>query len=285
MRKHTALGLIFAALTAQAQSTNYGQIQHVHTSLNHLTELDLGEQIQSFALADPDAFSVQQEGTRVFIKPSHDQRSTNLFVFTATRQVILELDPAGDVSHMDVVVSLPFPNGRKTTNTTTSNSKQEPSDEEIQKIAQLVLTRTMLGTEPIAHDETKLANNRVAVQLEQVYRTNDATYIRYSIWNRTNHPFRLTTPDVATLTSTQIPVSLVSLRNHQLKGSMVDDFKAKRGTVLSIISAEISGEDLAPGQTLTGVVSVKGQSANPAQLLQLNFGNDRSKPVTAEAVL
>ena len=242
MRKNTALGLVFAALTAQAQSTNYSQIQHVHTSMNHLTVLDIGEQVQSFALADPEAFTVQQDGTRVFIKPTHDQKATNLFVFTPTRQLNLELDPAGEINRMDVVVSLVPPAGRRSSGTSTMASNEEPSKEEIQRIAQLVLTQTMLGTETITRDDTKLAENRVGVELQQVYRAKDVTYIRYAISNKTDHPFRLTTPDVTALVPVQVPVSLISLRDHQLKSSVAQNFKAKMGTPFTVVAAEASGK-------------------------------------------
>lgn len=285
MRNYTALGLIFAALTAQAQTTTYSQIQHVHTSMNHLTELDLGEQIQSFALADQDAFSVQQDGTRVFVKPIHEEKSTNLFIFTPTRQVNLELDPAGDVARMDVVLNFAQPNGARTSSGAAATASTEPSAEEIQKIAQLVLTKTMLGTETITQDDPKLANNRIGVELQQIYRAKDATYIRYSISNKTGHPFRITTPDVTALTPTQVSVSLISLRDHQLRSSVADNFKPKQASSLAIVSAEETGKDLAPGQTLTGVVSVKWAQSNPAQLIRFYFGSDTSNPVSVEAVI
>src|SRR5258708_31725112 len=140
MRYPTALGLIFAALTAQAQSVNYSQIEHVHTALNHLTIIETGEPVNSVALADPDAFSIQQDRTRIFIKPTHDQRSTNLFVFTATRKLSFELDPAGDVAKMNVVFQALPPAGARPVAAPATASQQEPNDEEIQKAARLILT-------------------------------------------------------------------------------------------------------------------------------------------------
>jgi protease II len=86
----------------------------------------------------------------------------------------------------------------------------------------------MLGSQDIVHDDTKLANGRVDVALQQVFRAADATYIRYSISNRTNHPYRLTTPDVMTLLPTQMPQTLTGLKNHQLRPSLADNFRAKQ---------------------------------------------------------
>jgi hypothetical protein len=143
----------------------------------------------------------------------------------------------------------------------------------------------MLGSQDIVRDDTKLASGRVDVALQQVFRAADATYIRYSISNRTNHPYRLTTPDVTTLLPTQMPQALASLKNHQIRQSLADNFRAKAGQPLTVVSAESSARDVAPGETVTGVVSVRNAQTNPPQLFQLQFGTDTSRPVAADAVL
>jgi hypothetical protein len=276
-----AMGLTFAALTASAQTINYSQIPHIHTSLDHLTVVELGEPITTVAVANPDALSVEHHGDKVFLKPTRQQESTNLFIWTATRQLAYEVDPAGDVSKMNVVVGA-MPSNSVAVRT---QANAEPDDPEINRIAGLVLTRAMLGSQDIVRDDTKLANGRVDVALQQVFRAADATYIRYSISNRTNHPYRLTTPDVTTLLPTQMPQTLASLKNHQLRPPLADNFRAKPGQPLTVVSADSSARDLAPGETATGVVSVKNANSNPPQLFQLQFGTDTTRPVTADAVL
>jgi hypothetical protein len=284
MRHQAALGLIFAALAAHAQSINYSQVQHVHTALNHLTIIETGEPVTSIALADPDAFSIQQDHTRIFIKPTHDQRSTNLFVFTSTRKLEFELDPASDVATMNIVLDDPPPAPVRPAPSTTADA-QQLSDEEVQKVARLVLTQALLGSQEISHDGAKVQNGHIGVTLEQVLRAKNATYIRYEVENKTTHAFRVTTPDVTTLLPTQTPVSLPGLKNHQLRSSEAEVFKAKRGDAVPVLSANGSGSDLAPGQTMTGVISVRDAGQNPSQLYELRFGSDNSKPVIVQAVL
>jgi hypothetical protein len=276
-----AMGLTFAALTASAQTINYSQIPHIHTSLDHLTVVEVGEPITTVAVANPDALSVEHHGDKVFLKPTRQQESTNLFIWTATRQLAYEVDPAGDVSKMNVVVGA-MPLNHVAVRT---QANAEPEDAEINRIAGLVLTRAMLGSQDIVRDDTKLASGRVDVALQQVFRAADATYIRYSISNRTNHPYRLTTPDVTTLLPTQMPQTLASLKNHQLRPSLADNFRAKPGQPLTVVSADNSARDLAPGETVTGVVSVKNANSNPPQLFRLQFGTDSTRPVTADTVL
>jgi hypothetical protein len=270
-----------AVAVAGAQTTSQSQIRHVETSLNHLTVLEFGEPVSTLAIADPDSFQAERHDDKVFVKPLKEGVSTNLFVWTASRQLSYELDPAGQLAKMDVLI--------RTTPTADPHIAQrasaEPSDEEIGKIASLVLTQTLMGVENIAHDSAKPATDRVQIDLEQVYRSKEQLYIRYSVTNRTKAPFRLTTPDVYAPFPTQQPISLVSLRGHQLSPQAFGVFKAKQGSSLEVVRAESVTRDLAPGQTTTGVISVRSSQGNPPQLYQLNFGADQNQPLTVEAVL
>jgi hypothetical protein len=95
----------------------------------------------------------------------------------------------------------------------------------------------------------------------------------------------LTTPDVSAPLPTRQPVSLLSLRNHQLSPQTFGSFKAKPGSSLAVVQAESVTQDLAPGQKTTGVVSIGSFQGNPPQFYQLNFGTDQGQPLTVEAVL
>ena len=134
-------------------------------------------------------------------------------------------------------------------------------------------------------ESTKVESNRVQVALDQVYRTGDQIYIRYSITNRTEAPYRVTIPAVYAQTPGKNVVSLVSLRNHQLKRKTYASFKTHRGVALDVAQAEFTPRDLAPGEMATGVIGIKCTDGNQSRLYQLNFGVDRNRPVTAEAVL
>jgi hypothetical protein len=168
---------------------------------------------------------------------------------------------------------------------TVARASGEPNGAEIHKIASLVLAQAMMGVETIAHDSSKRSPDQVRVDLEQVYRAKDQIYIRYSITNQTKVPFRLTTPEVYAPLPTQQPISLLSLRNHQLSPQAFEAFKAKLGSSLTVVQAESTILDLAPGQKTTGVLSIGSSQNNPPQLYQLNFGTDQNRPLTVEAVL
>src|ERR1700691_1428279 len=180
MKMPMTMLLMFSVTVAGAQTTSQSQIRHLKTSLNHLTVLEFGESVTTLAIADPDSFQVERHEDKVFVKPLREGVSTNLFVWTASRELSYELDPAGQLAAMDVLVrTAPAPQPH-----VNAQASAEPSDAEIRKIASLVLTQAMMGVENVTHDPQKLADGRVVVDVEQVYRAKDRLYIRYSIANQ-----------------------------------------------------------------------------------------------------
>jgi hypothetical protein len=281
MKTLTTISLALAVATAGAQTTTQSQIRHIETSLNHLTVLEFGESVATLAVADPDSFEIERHDDKVFVKPLREGISTNLFVWTASRELSYELDPAGQLAAMDVLVRTePAPNPHAS-----ARAADEPSDAEIRKIASLVLTKALMGVEEIAHDATRPSADRVQVALEQVYRTKDQLYIRYSVTNQTKFPFRVTTPDVCAPLPTEQPISLMSLRNHQITSQTFTAFKARQVSCIPVTQTEKSNRDLAPGEKTTGVISVGSSTGSPPQIYQFNFGADQSGPLKVEVVL
>jgi len=174
MKSLLTMILAISAAVAGAQTTGQGQIRHVETSMNHLTVLEFGEPVTTLAVGDGDSFQIERHEDKVFIKPLQQGVSTNLFVWTASRELSYELDPSGSLSSMDVLIRTdPAPNPR-----TDAHSDAQPTEQEIRKIATLALTQTLAGAEDIGQESSKAESNRVQVALEQVYRTGDQIYIR-----------------------------------------------------------------------------------------------------------
>jgi hypothetical protein len=276
----TILSLAFAAVAAGAQTTSQNQIRHIQTSLNHLTVLEFGESVTTLAIADPDSFQVERHDDKVFVKPLREGVSTNLFVWTASRELSYELDPAGQLAAMDILVRTEPPSPHSST-----RAAAEPSDAEIRKIASLVLTQAMMGLEDIVRDAEKPSTGRVQVDLKQVFRAKDRMYIRYSISNQTMAPFRVTTPDVCLPVPSEQPMSLVSLRNHQITSRAFTSFRAKQISGVDVMLSESATRDLAPGEETTGVISIGRSTGNSPQIYQLSFGADQHGPLKVEAVL
>jgi hypothetical protein len=273
--------LMLAVGVAEAQTTSQSQIRHIETSLNHLTVLEFGESVTTLAIADPDSFQVERHEDKVFVKPLREGVSTNLFVWTVSRELSYELDPAGQLAAMDVLVRTdPPPKPRAS-----ALAAVEPSDAEIRKIASLVLAQAMMGVEVIKHDPDKRAVDRVQIDLEQVYRTRDRLYIRFSVLNLSSAPFRVTTPDVCAPLASKQPISLAGLRNHQITSQTFAAFKARQVSGIPVTQAETVTSDLAPGEETRGVISIGSSPATEPQIYQLNFGADQNGPLKVEVVL
>jgi hypothetical protein len=281
MKAFGIISLVLAVTAAGAQTTSQSQIRHIETSLNHLTVLEFGERVTTLAIGDRDSFQVEQHEDKVFVMPLKDGVSTNLFVWTASRELSYELDPAGQLAAMDVLVRAVPPAATHAT----AEAAVEPSDTEIRKIASLVLAQTMMGVEDVAHDPAKRTADRVEVNLEQVYRAKDRLYIRYSVTNLSKTPFRVTTPDIDSQLPTAQPISLLSLKDHQISSQTLAAFKARQGASLQVFEGESMTRDLAPGEKTTGVVSIGYRAGNPPQIFQLDFGSDEAGPLKVQAVL
>jgi hypothetical protein len=281
MKSLVIISVSLVAAVASAQTTSQNQIRHIETSLNHITVLEFGEPVSTLAIADSDSFQVEHKDDKVFVKPLREGVSTNLFVWTSTREISYELDPAGQLSAMDVLVR----NEPPTRPHPAALASGEVNDAEIRRIASLVLAQAMVGAQDITRDVTKPSADQVNVSLEQIYRSKDQLFIRYSVTNLTKEPFRLTTPDVSNPLPTQQPISLAGLRNHQISPQTFGTFKAKQGSSLTVVQSGSAVHDLAPGQTTTGVVSIGSSASNPPQLYQLHFGVDQNPQLTVEAVL
>lgn len=106
MKMLITIPFALAVAAAGAQTTNQNQIRHLQTSLNHLTVLEFDEPVSTLAVADPDSFEVERHDDKVFVKPVREGVATNLFVWTASRQLSFELDPAGQLAKMDVLKRL-----------------------------------------------------------------------------------------------------------------------------------------------------------------------------------
>jgi hypothetical protein len=282
MKALIAVGLAFASVACVAQTVNFNQVPHIQTALNHLTVIELGEPVIKVEIADRIAFDVERYDDQVSLTPLKPDVSTNLFIWTATREISYEIDPAGDISKMNMLIRNAPPAALPAAQT---NHLAELSDQRIQNITSLVLTQALMGSKDITREIRKASEDTVFVDLEQVFRSKDRLYIRYSITNLSKSPFRLTTPDISQPQMTQEPISLLSLRDHQLSIQTFSAFKTKPGSSISLSSSESQAKELPPGQKTTGVVSIPGNPASSPQIYQLNFGFDQNHPVIAEAVL
>jgi len=262
--------LIAASTVAIAQQQPVTKVQ---TALNHLTVIEVAEPI-TMAAAGSEAFEIERHGTRVFVKPTKPDVATNLFVWTEHGRSIYELQPAGEVSKMDVLVT-------SVQQPPTRAAAESLSKEDVAKVAEQVLSQTLLNTQPVNAAGIKTQKNRVNVRLEDVVRGKDAIYVRYHVTNLSTVPYRVIAPNVSVLAAegASLPPA-----NQQLNSGYLERLGKVSSTPIELLHSEIDQQDVAPGKTSTGVLAIHCPDGSP-QIYQFVFGSDNASPIVAAAVL
>ena len=272
----TILSLCLACLPASAVFAQQQPVTQVHTALNHLTVIEVSEPI-TMAAAGSDAFEIERHANRVFVKPARSGVSTNLFVWTEHGRSVYELQPAADVSRMDVLIG-----AAQTPPAQAAADKL--SDEDVSKVAERVLSHTLLNTERVNAVGLKTQKNRVNVRLEEVVRGKDAIYVRYQVSNLSAVPYRVVAPEVSALRTDESAITRLPPANNQLGSSYIERLSPSNREPIQLLVSEIDTEDVAPGKTSTGVLAIRDKDATP-KLYQFVFGSDKVSPVVAQAVL
>jgi hypothetical protein len=262
--------LIAATVPAIAQQQ---PVTRVQTALNHLTVIEVAEPI-TMAAAGSEAFEIERHGTRVFVKPTKPDVATNLFVWTEHGRSIYELQPAGEVSKMDVLVtSVQQPAPRA--------AAESLSKEDVAKVAEQALSQTLLNTQPVNAVGIKTQKNRVNVRLEDVVHGKDAIYVRYHVTNLSTVPYRVIAPNVSVLAAEGASMPPA---NQQLGVGYLERLGKVSSTPIELLHSEIDQQDVAPGKTSTGVLTIHCTDGSP-QIYQFLFGSDNASPIVTAAVL
>jgi hypothetical protein len=231
----------------------------VATALNHLTVLEFHEPVNLVAAGSSD-FQIERQENKVFIKPLKSGVSTNLFVWTASRRFSYELEPPGEVKNMNFAID----------NASTAARPAVDSRAQLDQLADMMLTRAFLGSEPIDSGRVPATKNRVTVLIEQVFRTRNSLYVHYSIENGSKNTYQVKALNAYQLEVSHPAVSLPALQGRQLDEKTVRKLRDTKELALPIGHAEATPEVLSPGESANGVVAIRQDLSSPA-VLQLVF--------------
>ena len=235
---------------------------HVATALNHLTVLEFHEPVTMAAAGSSD-FQIERQEDKVFIKPTKSGASTDLFVWTASRRFVYELETTPEVKNMNVSVDNPLPPNP----ILAPNSEFSPHVEEF---ADMMLTRAFLGAVDIAPANARAPKSQVRVRIQQVFRTKTSIYVHYDIENDGRREYHIATPDVFELQAGHSNLSLPNFAHKQLDPRLLEKLGDIRSVSLPVPRAETASEDLAPGESTEGVVAIRQNLTSPA-IVQLVF--------------
>lgn len=255
--------LAFSAILVSGQQPEVvarDPIIHVATALNHLTVLEFHEPVTMAAAGSSD-FQIERESNKVFIKPVKSGAATDLFVWTQSRRFAYELETTDEVKNMNFAIDNAPPQSPKPAENVNAD-----------QLADVILTRALLGAEDIAASHSKVPKNRVNVRIEQVLRTRSTVYIHYTISNNTKHPYHASAPQAFELRPGSPKVSLRELINTEVDASMLEQIGDSPAFALPVVHTKSEPEDLQPGETTKAVLAIRRDLQSPA-LVQLDFGN------------
>jgi hypothetical protein len=268
MKRTVSLILIYslcaiAALSQQSGTPSSNAVVHVATALNHLTVLEFHEPVTMAAAGSSD-FQIERESNKVFVKPIKSGAATDLFVWTASRRFAYELEITQEVKDMNFAIDNAQPAPAPT--------PKQVVDTDTDQFADVVLTRALLGAEEIKQKSTRKAKSQVTVRVEQVFRTRSTVYVHYMIENNSGLSYRVNTPQAYQLQIHDSPISLASLAHIQLDRAMLEELGGTQEFALPVAHSEAEADDLHPGETTQGVVSIRKDLKSPA-VVQLVFGD------------
>lgn len=267
MKRHLASILIYSvcAVVAAAQEsethdiTMQGELIHVRTALDHITVIEFGEPVTMAAAGSP-AFRIERQENKVLIEPLKSGAATDLLVWTASRRFTYELEPAGEVSKMNVAID----------NSTPKPKPAATSEDQMQSVADMVLTKALLGAQQVQSVGIKIPNDGVFVRVQQIFRARNTLYIHYSMENHSARAFRLVAPSVYELEAEHPVVALGSYSNRQLNKGEIAKLGPTTRRPVPVAFAENDGPDIIPGGYRQGVVAIRQGIPSPG-VLQLEF--------------
>jgi hypothetical protein len=285
------IGLLLLAVAApswaqkiETEAPNPNQVVQVHTALNHLTVIEVGEPVVTVATGS-DAFKVEWRGNKVFVEPTEPNQSTNLFIWTASGRLNYELDPAGAVGSMDFAIDHPKP-------TTVSNAAtQKPKGPSANKVvsgpsSDFLEMNSMLEGHPVQDEQLKPVKNRVNVTVNDLFEHKGVLLIRYKIHNDMRGAYYPRAPKVMLLSGARSFQSLVGREDTQLSERESERLTFRAWTQLQVMGGKTQAAKVAPGDTTSGVVKVRlAPSPQAPRVLRFEFGSDGRGVVTATVVL
>lgn len=262
--------LVALAMTsAAAQGDDQGILSctshHLSTAMNHLSVIEYDEAVLEAAVGSP-SFQIERQENKVFIKPLQNDASTNLFVWTASNKRFCYELAVGEVASINAETQVSVPKQQAKT----SGIPLESVD--------MKVTKTLLGVEVVNGADAKPRKNVVAVRVEEVFRNNKTLFLRYSVANHTQKPYRLGLPDVYQVQLDHPSVNLKALQGNQLDQHLIDSLGAGKDSQLSVMPGVDRAEYIAPGAHSEGIVAVEqpDELDGPAVLRLIFAGNFRA---------
>ena len=238
-------------------------VRRVSTAIDHLTVIEYDEPV-TMAAAGSSAFQVERQENKVFIKPLRPGAATNLFVWTASNHSYSYELLVGDVANMNATI-----------HNATPKAQPAPDGRAMEQLADVLVTRTLVGVHEINSTAIKDPRNKVQLRIERLFPSRTSLYIQYSIENRSGKPYRVTTPIVNLLQPEKSHINPLSLRDQQINHQVIGELGRVKEIALSVAHAESQIDAVMPGGRQQGIIAVRfSEEMTLPVVLQVAFDSD-----------
>jgi len=262
----------------ETKNTDRTQILHLKTALDHLTVIELSEPVLQVASGSP-SFKVEWRENKVFIQPTEPEAQTNLFIWTDSKRLNYELEPAGPVKDMDFAVDQIPLHPNPTVSLSTQPQPTQPT-----------ISDLLLEAQPVRMQPKQKGSKPVDVWISDLYEKEGHLLVRYTVFNRGTQTYAVNAPLVFQLDGVRSAQSLYGLTNSQLSDEQASKLKSAHRVPVKVLQQELQSDKVAPGEQATGIVSLEVASSSEPTVLSFQFpGEDSSRgrssrPITAYLV-
>jgi hypothetical protein len=219
-------------------------------------------------------FKVEWRENKVYVQPTEENISTNLFIWTASGRLNYELDPAGAVQQMDFAVDGPPSEPPKPQATKVPDPSPAQSAMEV-----------LLSGKPVRLDQSKRGKSKIEVVFRDLIPEGDRIFLRYAIRNQGTRPYMGRTPVVVSLNVKDLPEYLTGITTSQLSEQEAAHLKASGQVPVEVVDGHIRTERLEPGQETQGIIAVRLPATPGPRVLRFYFPADAKSQVSATLVL
>ena len=266
------------------QPINPNGVTPVHTSLDHISVLQLPEKITRVA-AGSDAMQIEWHDNSVFIKPLKPGQATNLMVWTDHQFSTYELEAPGDVHSMSFVIDETTTLDTQSSGHSVAAAAATPSPQEIQRITDSSIGSTLLEVTPVVARGVRPVKDHVSILIKEVVRDKNSLYVRFAVSNTGSHPYRIVSPNVFTIIPTKNAELIAGLKNLQIPEQATYQFQSGETSQVKVRGTALPEKDVQPGATVEGVLALEPADVQKAGVYEFIFGNDGTHRIQATAVL
>jgi Conjugal transfer protein len=238
---------ILVLATGSLAADNAHTIQSVRgiaTALDHLTVLEYDEAVTQAAIGSA-AYEVERQDNKVFIKPLKTGVSTNLFVWTASKQHYTYELSVGDAARMDAEIHV-----------ATRSAPQLDNTAEVSKVSEMAVSQALTGIREVDASAVKTSKGKIGIRFEEIVNTDKTLYIRYSVENRKAVPYQFAAPLLYQLKIEHPAVSLISLKGKQVDPRMVVKNPDEARVLVATIDNSAEEDVIAPGDRKEGLLAI-----------------------------